>query len=45
MGAIGCGCDEVRWRRLVTRRRLLKGGVGPVALGLHLPASRFAAPA
>ncbi|MDP9364459.1 MAG: carbonate dehydratase [Chloroflexota bacterium] len=43
MGPIGCGCDEFRWRRLVTRRHLLKGGVGLAALGLHLPAPRFAA--
>jgi len=42
MNAIQCGCDEFRWRRLVTRRHLLKGGVGLAALGLHLPASRFA---
>ncbi len=36
-----CGCDEFRWRRLVTRRHLLTGGAGLAALGLHLPASRF----
>ncbi|MBA2596039.1 MAG: carbonate dehydratase [Chloroflexia bacterium] len=43
MGAIQCGCDEFRWRRLVTRRHLLQGGAGLAALGLHLPASRFVA--
>ncbi len=43
METIRCGCDEFRWRRLVTRRHLLKGGVGLAALGLHLPAPRFAA--
>ena len=43
MSAVPCGCNEFRWRRLVTRRHLLKGGAGLVALGLHLPASRFAA--
>ncbi len=43
MGIIGCGCDEFRWRRLVTRRHLLKGGVGLAALGLHLPVPGFAA--
>ncbi len=43
MNAIQCGCDEFRWRRLVTRRHLLKGGAGLAALGLHLPASHFAA--
>ncbi|MDP9355158.1 MAG: carbonate dehydratase [Chloroflexota bacterium] len=43
MGPIGCGCDEFRWRRLVTRRHLLKGGAGLAALGLHLPLERFAA--
>src|SRR5215212_11844046 len=43
MSAVPCGCNEFRWRRLVTRRHLLKGGAGLAALGLHLPASRFAA--
>lgn len=42
MGIIRCGCDEFRWRRLVTQRHLLKGAPGLAALGLHLPASRFA---
>ena len=37
--SISCGCDEFRWRRLVTRRHLLKGGAGLAALGLHLPAA------
>jgi len=40
---IRCGCDEFRWRRLVTRRHLLKGGAGLAALGLGLPAAQFAA--
>ncbi len=43
MGTIGCGCDEVRWRRLVTRRHLLASGAGIAALGLHLPRDRFVA--
>ena len=43
MNAIQCGCHEFRWRRLVTRRHLLKGGAGLAALGLHLPPSRFTA--
>ena len=43
MGAVACGCDEFRWRRLVTRRHHFKGGAGLAALGLHLPASRFTA--
>ena len=43
LNAVSCGCDEFRWRRLVTRRHLLKGGAGLAALGLHLPASRIAA--
>ena len=43
MSAVQCGCNEFRWRRLVTRRHLLNGGAGLAALGLHLPASRFAA--
>lgn len=43
MSAVPCGCDEFQWRRLVTRRHLLKGGAGLAALGLHMPASRFAA--
>jgi carbonic anhydrase/acetyltransferase-like protein (isoleucine patch superfamily) len=43
MGAVACGCNEFRWRRLVTRRHLLKGGAGPAAPGPHLPASRFTA--
>ena len=42
MSVVPCGCDEFRWRRLVTRRHLLKGGAGLAALRLHLPASRFA---
>ena len=41
--SVGCGCDEFRWRRLVTRRHLLKGGVSVAALGLHLPWSRYIA--
>ncbi len=43
MSAVPCGCNEFQWRRLVTRRHLLKGGAGLAALGLHLPAARFAA--
>ncbi len=43
MSVVQCGCNEFRWRRLVTRRHLLKSGAGLAALGLHLPASRFAA--
>ena len=43
LNAVSCGCDEFRWRRLVTRRHLLKGGAALAAIGLHLPASRFAA--
>jgi carbon dioxide concentrating mechanism protein CcmM len=43
MSAVSCGCNEFQWRRLVTRRYLLKGGAGLAALGLHLPASPFAA--
>ena len=43
MSAMPCGCNELQWRRLVTRRHLLKGGAGLAALGLHLPAARFAA--
>ena len=42
MSAVPCGTNEFRWRRLVTRRHLLKGGAGLATLGLHLPASRFA---
>ena len=42
MSAMPCGCNELQWRRLVTRRHLL-GGAGLAALGLHLPAARFAA--
>lgn len=38
-----CGCDEFRWRRLVSRRHVLQGGAGLAALALHLPASAFAA--
>jgi carbon dioxide concentrating mechanism protein CcmM len=43
MSVVQCGCNEFRWRRLVTSRHLLKSGAGLAALGLHLPASRFAA--
>jgi len=39
----GCGCDEFRWRRLVTRRQMLKGGAAVAALGLARPFDRFAA--
>ena len=38
-----CGCDEVRWRRLSTRRHLLKTGVGLSALALHLPLQQLTA--
>ena len=38
-----CGCDEFRWRRLVTRRHLLRGGAGLAALGVTLHLDRFAA--
>ena len=43
MNAVTCGCDEFRSRRMVTRRHLREGGPGLATLGLHLPASRFAA--
>jgi len=43
LSAVPCGCNEFQWRRLVTRRHLLKGGAGLAALGLQLPASRFVA--
>jgi hypothetical protein len=43
MSAVSCGCNEFQWRRLVTRRPPLKGEAGLAALGLHLPASPFAA--
>ena len=43
--ATTCGRDEFRWRRLVRRRHLLRGGAGLAALGLTLPLERFAAQA
>jgi hypothetical protein len=43
MSAVQCGCDGFRWRRLVTRDHLFKGGVGLATPGLHLPASPCAA--
>jgi carbonic anhydrase/acetyltransferase-like protein (isoleucine patch superfamily) len=43
MSVVQCGCNEFRWRQLVTRRHLLEGGAGLAALALHLPSSRFAA--
>jgi len=43
---IACGCDEFRWRRMLGRRQLLKGGAG-LAAGAALlpfaPAGRLAA--
>jgi len=42
MSAMPCGCNEFQWRRLVRQRHLLKGGAGLAALGVQLPASRFA---
>ena len=41
--SIRCGCDELRWRRLLSRRHLLKGGVGLAALALPVPGRRFVA--
>ncbi len=37
---VGACCDELWWRRLVTRRHLLKSGAGLAALGLAPPLGR-----
>ncbi len=41
MNAVGCSCDEFRWRRLLSRRRLLQTSAGAVAAITALPGGRL----
>ncbi|MDQ3512881.1 MAG: hypothetical protein M3462_04330, partial [Chloroflexota bacterium] len=43
MSSSGCGCDEFRWRRMLSRRAMVGGGAG-LAAGMALgPLGRFGA--